>query len=113
MDHRGCNAIVYEVSSHPHKGCEMRQKSGLRIRFETGFHGTFNGTIDVSGTWKEPLIVIITLIAVLGDGERPSVHLAGVFQPTDGISVSIIFSVEIKKPTSVTRDVTAIGVAYL
>src|SRR5438552_11745866 len=45
------------------------------IRFETSLHRALQGPIDVFDTGKEPFLRIVTLIAVLVDGERPLLHI--------------------------------------
>jgi hypothetical protein len=82
------------------------------IRFESSFHRAFNGAIDVFRPWKEPFLLIITLIAVLVDGERPILHLPRVLQTTNGRETSIILPIQIEKLAPVTRDIQTVGVAY-
>src|SRR5712691_3414023 len=82
------------------------------IRFETRFHCAFNGTVDVLRPWKETIIIIIALIAVLVHGERPILHLPGVLQPTNGRATPIILPIQIEKLALVTRDIHAKGVPY-
>src|SRR5215831_18133929 len=83
-----------------------------RIRFETRFHRPFKGAIDVFTARKEPFLLIITLIAVLVDGERPLLHIPRVFQTTNGRETSIILPIQIEKPALVARDIDAMRVAY-
>src|SRR5262249_62048574 len=61
--------------------------------------------------WKEPFLLIITLIAVLVDGERPILHLPRVLQTTNGRETSIILPIQIEKLPPVARDIQAMGVA--
>ena len=82
------------------------------IRFETGFHRAFNGAIDVFSPWKKPFFLIILLIAVFVDGERPLLHIPCVFQPTNGRETSIIPPIQIEKLALIARDIYAMGVTY-
>src|SRR6266571_3226664 len=92
--------------------CSQATLRSRGIRFETCLHCAFNGTIDVFRPWKEPLILIIALIAVLVDGERPILHFPGVFQTTDGMETSIILPIQIEELPFVARDVDTMGIAY-
>src|SRR5262249_4056285 len=82
------------------------------IRFETRLHRPFNGAIDVFFSWEEPFLLIITLITVLVDGERPVLHLPRVCQPTDGRETPRVLPIPIEKLAPVTRDIHAMGVTY-
>src|SRR5262245_14183398 len=82
------------------------------IRFEPSFHRAFNGAIDVFRPWKEPFLLIITLIAVLVDGERPILHLPHVLQTTNGRETSIILPIQIEELAPVPSDIQAMRVAY-
>src|SRR2546426_5510150 len=76
------------------------------------FHRPFNRAIDVFRPWKKPFLLIILLIAVLIDGERPILHFPGVFQTTDGMETSIILPIQIEELPFVARDVDTMGIAY-
>src|SRR5215813_1235604 len=82
------------------------------IRFEPSFHRAFNGAIDVFRPWKEPFLLIIPLITVFVDGERPILHLPRVLQTTNGRETSIILPIQIEELSPVPRDIQAMGVAY-
>jgi hypothetical protein len=82
------------------------------IRFETRFHRAFKGAINVFRSWKEPFLLIIALIVVLVDGERPLLPIPGVFQPTNGMETSIVLPIQIEKLALVARDIPAMRVAY-
>src|SRR2546428_2716464 len=83
------------------------------IRFETSLHRALQGPIDVFDTGKEPFLLIVTLIAVLVDGERPLLHITRVFQTTNGLEASVVLTIQIQKLSSVARHITAMRIAYL
>src|SRR5215475_3674389 len=66
-----------------------------------------DGAIDVFAARKEPFLLIITLIAVLVDGERPILHLPRVLQTTDGRETSIILPIQIEKLPPVPKNIQA------
>src|SRR5712691_1544445 len=90
--------------------CSQTTLDSRGICVETRFHCAFNSTVDVSRSWKEPLLIIIAFITVLIDGKGPILHLPRVFQTTNGMLTSIILPIQIEELPLVAWDVDALGV---
>jgi multidrug resistance efflux pump len=84
-----------------------------RIGLKSRFHGPFQGSVYKLRTREQPLMRVISFIAVLEDGEFPLAQIAGVLQAANGTRLTVIPAIQIQVKPAVAGYIIAIRVLDL